>query len=206
MYTYRIEIQDGILPITLKTKSVVNATKECIKTQVCKFQASVNEVVIMAKQRSLMAVDCVKAKSSEAVTLATTTRVGVTSSAAVAGAVLGGTTTGALGTVAGAAVGIIPAFFTLGLSIPVCAVAGLCVGTTVGGSAGAVGGGLVGFGGFTHRETISAGVHSSWNNVSAAAKQLKTKTVTCAADARKSMKSIVRGSTGGSDQDNHIQA
>merc|ERR1712217_162212 len=126
-----------------------------------------------------------KTKSSEAVTLATTTRVGVTS---------------------GAAVGIIPAFFTLGLSIPVCAVAGLCVGTSVGGSAGAVGGGLVGYGGFTHREAISAGVHSSWNNVSAAAKQLKTKTVTCAADAKKSMKSIVRSSTGGSDQDNHIQA
>merc|ERR1712014_165380 len=113
------------------------------------------------------------------VTFATTTKKGVTSSAAVAGAVLGGTTTGALGTVAGAAVGIIPAFFTLGLSIPVCAVAGLCVGTSVGGSAGAVGGGLVGYGGFTHRETISAGVHSSWCNVSAAAKQLKTKTATC---------------------------
>merc|ERR1712013_258256 len=177
--------------------------KECVKTQMCKFQASVSDVASMLKQRSRMAVDCVKTKSSEAVTFATTTKVGVTSSAAVAGAVLGGTTTGALGTVAGAAVGIIPAFFTLGLSIPVCAMAGLCVGTTVGGSAGAVGGGLVGYGGFTHRETISAGVHSSWNNVSAAAKQLKTKTFTCAADAKASVRSRVGAGTGGSD---HIQA
>merc|ERR1712066_77587 len=121
---------------------------------------------------SMMAVDRVKTKSLEAVTLATTTSRGVTSSAAVGGAVLGGTTAGAFGTVAGAAVGIIPAFFTFGLSIPAGAMAGLCVGMAVGSGAGAVGGGLVGYGGFTHRKTISAGVHSSWSNVSAAAKQL----------------------------------
>merc|ERR1712151_243741 len=115
-----------------------------------------------------MAVDVVKAKSLEAVRLATTTSRGVTSSAAIGGAVLGGTTTGALGTVAGAAVGIIPAFFTLGLSIPAGAMVGLCVGTAVGGSAGAVGGGLVGYGGFTHRKTISDGALSSWTNASTA--------------------------------------
>merc|ERR1712050_654639 len=126
-----------------------------------------------------MAVDCLKTKSSEAVTLATHTKVGVTSSAAVAGAVLGGTTTGALGTVAGAAVGIVPAFFTLGLSIPVCAMAGLCVGTTVGGGAGAVGGGLVGYGGFTHRKKISDGVRSSWDNASTATNSIKRKTLAC---------------------------
>jgi hypothetical protein len=206
IYKYRIEIQDGFVTLKMKTKSVVNATKERIETRVCKFRASVSDVALMVKQRSLLAIDSVKARSSEAVTLATNTRVGVTSSAAVAGAVLGGTTTGALGTVAGAAVGIIPAVFTLGLSIPVGAMAGLCVGTAVGGSAGAVGGGLVGYGGFTHRKSISDGVHSSWSNVSAAAKQLKTKTFICAADAKASMRSMVRASTGGSDPDNHVQA
>merc|ERR1711862_511414 len=190
IYKYRIEIQGGFMTIKLKTKSIFNDTKKCIKTQVCKFQASVKDVASMLKQRSLMAVECVKTKSSEAITLATTTRLGVTSSAAVAGAVVGGTTTGALGTVAGAAVGIIPAFFTLGLSIPVGAMAGLCVGTAVGGGAGAVGGGLVGYGGFTHRKKISAGVQSSWSNVNAAANKLKTKTKTCAADAKASMRSI----------------
>merc|ERR1712039_350051 len=65
MYKYRIEIQGGLMTIKVKTKSVVNATKECIKTQVCKFQASVSDVAIMVKQQSLIAVDCVKTKSSD---------------------------------------------------------------------------------------------------------------------------------------------
>jgi hypothetical protein len=208
IYKYRIEIKDGFMTIKLKANQILNKTKERIQLQVCKFRASVSEVAIMVQQRSLMAVDSMKAKSSEAVTFATTTKVGVTSSAAVAGAVLGGTTTGAVGTLAGAAVGIIPAVFTFGLSIPVGAMAGLYVGTTVGGTVGAAGGGLVGYGGFTHRETISNGVHSSWKNVSTAAKQLKAKTANCAADAKESMKSMVRvrASTGGSDHDNHTQA
>merc|ERR1712066_310 len=103
------------------------------------------------------------------------------------------------GAVAGAAVGIIPAFFTLGLSIPAGAMAGLCVGTAVGGGAGAVGGGLVGYGSFTHRKAISDGVRPSWINVNTAAKSVKAKTFTCAADAKESMKAIVRSSTGGSD-------
>merc|ERR1712072_1521079 len=128
----------------------------------------------MVKQRSLMAIDCVKTKSSEAVTLATTTKAGVTSSAAVAGAVVGGSTAGAFGTVAGAAVGIVPAIFTFGLSIPAGAMLGLCVGTAVGGSTGAVGGGLIGYGGYTHRKEISEGVQSSWSKVSTTAEHLKT--------------------------------
>merc|ERR1711959_764137 len=132
---------------------------------------------------------------------ATTTRVGVTSSSAVAGAVVGGTATGAFGTVAGAAVGLVPAIFTFGLSIPVGAAVGLCIGTAVGSSTGAVGGGLIGYGGFTHRKAISEGVQSSFTKVSTNAGHLKNKTFACAADAKESMKSIVApyGSTGGSD-------
>lgn len=57
----------------------------------------------------------------------------------------------------GAAVGIIPAIFTFGLSIPIGAMigggTGLCVGTTVGGGVGFIGGGAVGFCGYrTARE------------------------------------------------------
>merc|ERR1712050_731378 len=199
IYKYHIEIKDGFMSIKVRMNGTFDKTKELMNAQVCKLQASVSQVARIVQQQSTMAVDVVKAKSLEAVTLATTTRRGVTSSAAVGGAVLGGTTTGAFGAVAGAAVGIIPAFFTLGLSVPVGAMTALCVGTAVGGSAGAVGGGLVGYGGFTHRKKISDGVRSSWDNVSTATHSIKRKTLTCADDETKSMKSMVRGSTGGSD-------
>merc|ERR1712217_236784 len=67
----------------------------------------------------------------------------------------------ATGAVAGGVVGILPALFTFGLSIPVFAViggsAGLCVGTAVGGTTGAVGGGAVGYGVYTKRAEIAEG-------------------------------------------------
>merc|ERR1740130_1005214 len=177
-----------------------------IGAQVCKFQAAVSTIVTRAKTNSLVAVDFSKAKASkaagfskgkasEAVTFATTTKVGVTSSSAVAGAVVGGTTTGAFGTVAGAAAGLPLALFTFGLSIPVGAAVGLCVGTTVGGSAGAVGGGAIGYGGFTHRRVLSEGIQSSRSKVSGKAHDLKTSVFTRAADAKESMRSLIKGST-----------
>merc|ERR1712136_193009 len=53
------------------------------------------------------------------------------------------------GAVVGGAVGIVPALFTFGLSIPVCATIGgsigLCSGTAVGSSVGAIGGGAAGY-------------------------------------------------------------
>jgi len=141
-----------------------------------------------------------KTKASEASKFATTTKVGVTSSSAVAGAVVGGATTGAFGTVAGAAVGIIPALFTFGLSIPAGAVIGLCAGTVVGGSAGAVGGGAIGYTGFTHGDAIKETVQSSLSKVSTKATELKATGFTRAAEATESVKSMVRASTGGSDK------
>merc|ERR1712217_612647 len=68
----------------------------------------------------------------------------------------------ATGAVAGGVVGILPALFTFGLSIPVFAVvggsAGLCVGTAVGGTTGAAGGGAVGYGVYGKRSEIVDGV------------------------------------------------
>jgi hypothetical protein len=210
IYKYRIDIKDGFMTIKVKARSTLNSTKENavmalnmtkmrIETQAGKIQAAASEIHGSANERYITAVQLAKAKSSEALALATTTRVGVTSGSAVAGAVVGGTSCGAFGAVAGAAVGIVPAIFTFGLSIPAGAMLGLCVGTTVGGSTGAVGGGLIGYGGFIHRKAIAEGVQSSWSKVSTTAENLKTKTFTCAADAKQSVESIVRGSTGGSD-------
>merc|ERR1712151_1381246 len=100
--------------------------------------------------------------------------------AAVAGAVVGGAATGTFGTVAGAAVGIVPAIFTLGLSIPAGAVVGGCVGTAVGGTVGAVGGGALGYSGFTHRKTISLG----WSKLSKTVDELRIFAITRASDAK----------------------
>lgn len=83
--------------------------------------------------------------------------------AAAAGASVGGVTLGATGAAAGttvgaasgALVGLVPALFTFGLSIPVCAVvgggAGLCVGATVGTATGVVGGGALGVTTYAYR-------------------------------------------------------
>jgi len=212
-YKYRIGIKDGFMTVKVKARDTFNSTQEKavmvlnmtrmrIGAAGGELQASASEIHGKAMERCITAVQLAKAKSSDALTFATTTRVGVTSSSAVAGAVVGGTSGGAFGTVAGAALGIVPAIFTFGLSIPTGAMLGLCVGTAVGGSTGAVGGGLVGYGGFTHRKNISEGVLSSWSKVSTSAKNLKTTAFTCAADAKESVKSMVRSSTGGSEHGN----
>mmetsp|Transcript_114078 Transcript_114078/g.368529 ORF Transcript_114078/g.368529 Transcript_114078/m.368529 type:complete len:99 (+) Transcript_114078:254-550(+) len=82
---------------------------------------------------------------------------------AVGGAVTLGAGGGATGLVSGgvlgAAVGVLPAVFTFGLSIPVCAAlgsgAGLCMGSAVGGTAGLVGGGAAGYRLYALREGAS---------------------------------------------------
>lgn len=207
-YKYRVEMKDGAMIVKVKAQDTINTTKQkavmvlntakaTVDTQVHKLHASVADIASRAKINSIAAVGLAQTKASEAFNFATTTKVGTTSSSAVAGAVVGGTTTGAFGTVAGAAVGVVPAIFTFGLSIPAGAVIGLCVGAAVGGSAGAVGGGALGYGGFTHREAI----RSSWKQVNTRAERLKTRACTRASDAKDSVKTMVRGSTGGSDLD-----
>merc|ERR1712129_620530 len=213
-YKYRLQIKDGFITVQVKAQDMSNRTKDkatavlsttrtTIDTKVSKLQASVCDIATHVRKTSIAAVDSAKAKSSDALNFATTTKVGVTSSSAVAGAVVGGAGTGAAGTLVGAAVGIVPAIFTFGLSIPAGAMVGLCVGTTVGASAGAVGGGLAGYGGFTHRKAITEGAQSSWSKVRTAAVQVKEKTISCAAEAKESARSMVRGSTGGSE---HVKA
>lgn len=89
-----------------------------------------------------------------------------TAASAASGAVAVGATGGAVclaaGSLVGAAVGIVPAVFTFGLSIPVGAIlgggAGLCAGTAVGGTAGLVSGGAAGYAGYAKRKQIAAGV------------------------------------------------
>merc|ERR1712151_2137 len=143
-------------------------------------KTTVTDLATKSKTKTVEVLDLAKSKAYKGYELATTTKVGVTSTAAVAGAVVGGAATGTFGTVAGAAVGIVPAIFTFGLSIPAGALVGGCVGTAVGGSVGAVGGGALGYGGFTHRETLSQG----WSKFSKKVDELRMLAITRASDAK----------------------
>jgi len=85
-----------------------------------------------------------------------------TAGGAVTLSTVGGAFGCAAGIVTGSLAGIVPAIFTLGMSIPVGATmggtVGLVVGASAGGATGAAGGGMVGYGGHKYRNEISAGV------------------------------------------------
>mmetsp|Transcript_63547 Transcript_63547/g.138394 ORF Transcript_63547/g.138394 Transcript_63547/m.138394 type:complete len:430 (+) Transcript_63547:46-1335(+) len=110
----------------------------------------------------------------------------VTAIAGAGGAAAGGATGGAAGLVAGAAsgaaLGVIPAVFTLGLSIPVGAVigggAGLIAGTAAGGTLGAAAAGAIGY---RNEKDIQHAVGQARDTVSACAESAKCRTSASAA-------------------------
>merc|ERR1711879_811362 len=153
------------------------------------------------KENSLAAVEIAKTKASNAYTFTTTTTVGVTTTCTAAGAVVGGTTIGAAGTVVGAAVGVVPAIFTFGLSIPVGAMIGMCAGTPIGGSVGAVSGGVAGYTGFTHGKAIKESVKGTLSAAGSKAENLKINAFTYVGDVKTGLSARVRPYTGGSAQD-----
>merc|ERR1712014_544748 len=84
------------------------------------------------------------------------------------------------GGAAGAAVGLVPALFTFGLSIPVCAAigggAGACLGTAAGGTTGFVGGGAVGYGAYnaySQRKEIGLGASEALTKLGGMAESVK---------------------------------
>lgn len=93
----------------------------------------------------------------------------VTAVSAVGGAVALGTGGGATGMLSGGAIGaacgLVPAVFTFGLSIPVCAAVGssigLCTGAAVAGTAGFLGGGTVGYHAYGSNEEGSKSLKES---------------------------------------------
>jgi hypothetical protein len=107
-----------------------------------------------------------------------------TSAGAAGGSVTVGAAGGGLGLLAGgaagAAVGLVPALFTFGLSIPVCAAigggAGACLGTAAGGTTGFVGGGAVGYGAYnaySQRKEISLGASEALTKLGGMAESVK---------------------------------
>jgi hypothetical protein len=211
-YKYRIEIKNGAMVVKVNVHEGFNFAKatavkaysnttQAVSIRAYKTRVALTDLASKAKKNSFAAVAYSKSRTSDAYTFATTTKVGVTSTSAVAGAVVGGTTTGAAGCVAGAAVGLVPALFTFGLSIPAGAMIGLCAGTTVGGSVGAVSGGAIGYTGFTHGKAIRESIQSTMSKASTKAEDLKIKTFNRAAEARESVKAKLRAGTGGSGLD-----
>lgn len=105
-----------------------------------------------------------KAVGAVAQDFAADNRVRASAAGAGAGACALGTAGAAsgalLGGAAGAIVGLVPAVFTFGLSIPVCAFvggsAGLCTGGAAGTTVGFTGGGLAGCVGYTYRKAPAA--------------------------------------------------
>jgi len=105
--------------------------------------------------------------------------------ATAAGATVGGVVLGgaggviglASGVLAGSIVGVVPALFTFGLSIPVFAIvgggAGLCVGTAVGGTTGTVGGGAAGYGVYGKRAELAEGARTCWSYTTARLEDVK---------------------------------
>jgi hypothetical protein len=188
VYKYRVQIKGKFKIVDVMVADAINGTK--LKICAVKDQALVTAIDMKARttagiknatSKAIKAAETAKtvasAKAGEAFTFATTTKTGVAATSAVAGGVVCGATGGGAGTLAGAAVGVIPAIFTFGLSIPVCATIGFCCGTVAGGSFGAVSGGALGYGGFKYRKELG---------------DMKS-------NVAKKMKGIRAASTGGSD-------
>lgn len=167
-------LADRIIDTAKKSRAVGIKVKENAQELSAFIQEKAAETSAMVKSHAL-----------EVLELATTTRLGVTSSTAVVGGAVAGVAGGAMGALTGAAAGVVPAIFTFGLSIPVGACVGLCMGAAAGGSAGALGGGTAGFAGFTYRKELSA-----------SASYVKSKAQSSASQVTKRVKSFVAG-TGG---------
>jgi len=207
-FKYWIDIKNILVYIKLKAldaavfakvkvlESFTN-TKLMTADAMDKTKANAEGLTTDAKAKTVNTAYLAKAKAGEAVQFATTTRASMTCTSAAAGAVLGSTTGGGLGAISGAAIGIVPAVFTLGLSIPIGLICGLCIGASVGGAIGAMSGAAAGYGGFTYREEISSGALMAWDKTCSSAKSVKAKAVESATRATKSVKCFVGGSTGG---------
>lgn len=156
------------------------------------------EIAAAGKEKTLEIATAGKEKTLE---IAADKRVQVTAASATGGAVVlgtGGAAAGfATGGVIGAVVGVVPAIFTLGLSIPVFAAigstCGFAVGATVGGATGLVGGGATGYGAYTKREAIGSACSQTMSRVDEATKYVKER----ASNSAGYVRSKLVGTTGG---------
>lgn len=194
MYAYRVEIKNGVIYVKQgvhqaaitsfnfsksKADLAINFTKDTTGKAVATVKAKGQEVVVFTQTRGNQIKQFTASKASNARQFAQSKHGKVTLGSAAAGAVAGSTTGGAVGLVAGAAIGVIPAFFTFGLSIPVSAAVGLCVGASSGGAIGTLGGGAAGYGTYAYREEIKGGANQTWTTVKESTSQAKRNSYEC---------------------------
>lgn len=138
----------------------------------------------------------------------------VTVAAAATGAAVGGAGGATVGFVGGGAVGaaagVIPAFFTMGLSIPLGAAigsgAGACMGSFLGAASGLVGGGTAGYGAYSKRSQIRSFAADAGAVAAGWADRMQTEAVKSrefvkvkAATGATYMRRCLAGGTGGTD-------
>merc|ERR1712048_144796 len=116
----------------------------------------------------------------------------VTAASAVGGSMVLGTAGLATGATVGAAVGLVPAIFTFGLSIPVGAALGGSIGATTGGTVGFGTGGALGYGIYTKRAEIKGAAGSVKDFVKDKAQEASS----AATSAVNTVKTKLSGSTG----------
>lgn len=207
-FKYRAEIRENVLIVKVKIEKTTlklhlalttftkRAREQLIlrledvatKTQAANkvVHVKVEKAAKLLQEKSTAVTILAKNTVLDAVDVLTSTRPGVTATAAVAGGVAAGVTGGVAGAVTGIVIGAVPALFTFGLSIPVGATIGMCAGATAGGAAGVAGGGAAGFAGFTYRKEISSSAEYVRNRARSSAAQVSEK-----------VKSLYRSSTGG---------
>lgn len=228
-YRYRAEIRDGAVRVKVQAlhvkaraaekaqelQMVANSWAGSAKARaggtVQALSDTTSEVAGRAKAFGHVAATCAHSKASElganAKALALNRATQATSAGAAGGAIAMGAVGGGLGLVtggaAGAAVGLVPALFTFGLSIPVCAAigsgAGACLGTAAGGTTGLVGGGAVGYGAYgaySHREEISLGASEALAKLGGMTESVKEKAKEKATTSASYVKARLSG-TGG---------
>ncbi|CAE7570933.1 unnamed protein product [Symbiodinium natans] len=173
-------------------KAMAQSVKTAMQTRVLNTRKAVLATYAKSKSRAMNAIDTAKTKAVEAKDKAKdvvhdkhvqATAAGVVGGAATLG-VSGGATGLAAGTLVGGAIGILPALFTFGLSIPVGAAigggAGLAVGAAAGATAGAVSGGAAGYGAYAKRSQINEFRQDTVNKVSSSVDAVKGKAVASA--------------------------
>jgi len=143
--------------IRVKVSDVVNL----LRTKAHEQYAAILKAIDPAIQKTLTKYESLKLQISD---LAADQRSRKTAASAAGGAAAGSVSGGAVGLFGGAglgaAIGVVPAIFTFGLSIPIGAAigggAGLCVGAAAGGTVGLASGGAVSYGVQNRKEIAGA--------------------------------------------------
>mmetsp|Transcript_69305 Transcript_69305/g.136960 ORF Transcript_69305/g.136960 Transcript_69305/m.136960 type:complete len:439 (+) Transcript_69305:65-1381(+) len=228
-YRYRVEIKNGALfvrvrvldakakaakavqPLQIKATNAAETARTQARGTLKMISDKSSEVACRAQACTQAAATSAQTKASEfgagAKSLALNPAVQVTSAAAAGGAVATGAGGGLLGLAAGGAagatVGLVPALFTFGLSIPACALigggTGAFMGTAAGGTAGMVSGGAVGYGAYgayTRRDEVKESACEAWKKISDVTESVKEKAKEKASISASFVKASLSGTNG----------